>query len=118
MRERPFAWGSHDCVMGAADAILAMTGEDPAEAWRGTYATRVGAGRVLVEHGGLEQMVSKVLGSPLLGPRLAARGDIVLVDSGEEGPALAVVLGASAVAPAPNGAAFIPMSGWCLGWRV
>ncbi|HUF81285.1 MAG TPA: hypothetical protein VMN03_09140 [Burkholderiales bacterium] len=118
VREKAFAWGTHDCVLGAADAVLAMTGQDPAQAYRARYQTRTGAARVLAEHGGLEALVTGALGAPLPGPRLAGRGDVVLMESGTQGPMLAVVIGASAVAPGPEGATFLPMADWRTGWRV
>ena len=34
---KPFQWGVHDCCLFAADAILAMTGADIADAFRGKY---------------------------------------------------------------------------------
>ena len=117
VREKPFAWGTHDCVLGAADAIRMMTEEDPAASFRGRYDSRMGAARFLAQYGGLEEAVTAVLGAPLEGPRLAGRGDVVLVEGGE-GLTLAVVIGAAAVAPGPEGATFVPMRDWKVGWRV
>jgi hypothetical protein len=118
VREKPFSWGAHDCVMGAADAVKMMTDEDPAKAYRGRYVTRTEAARVLVEHGGLEAMVTAALGAPLSNPKFAQRGDLVLVDSGAEGPAIAVVILDKAAAPGPEGVVFVPMEAWQKAWRV
>lgn len=117
-RQRPFVWGTHDCVMAAADAVKGMTDKDPAQAWRGQYATRTGAARVLLENGGLEGMVCEALGAPLENPRFAQRGDLVLVDTGAEGPAIAVVVGAEAAGPGLEGVVFAPMKDWRVAWRV
>lgn len=46
-RSTPFAWGSNDCVMFAADAVKLMTDVDPASASRGKYKTETGAKRHL-----------------------------------------------------------------------
>lgn len=118
IREKPFAWGVHDCVLGAADAVRMMTGVDPAAAFRGCYGTGFAASRILIEHGGLEAMASAALGAPLASPRLAGRGDLVLVEAGIEGPALAVVILADAAAPGPAGVTFVPMKDWRIAWRV
>ena len=39
----PFAWGTHDCCIGAANAILANTGTDIADDFRGKYSTEAEA---------------------------------------------------------------------------
>lgn len=117
-RNRPFSWGSHDCVLAAADAVVAMTGWDPAAEFRGRYTTRTGGVRALAEGGGLEAMVTAALGDPLPTPRLAGRGDLVLVDGGPEGPALCVVLGAEAAGPGLDQVVYAPMKDWRVGWRV
>jgi len=118
MRSRPFAWGKFDCALGAADAVQAMTGVDYAVEFREAYFSKRNAVRLLAERGGLEALVTQALGDPLGSAKLAQRGDVVLVDSGAEGPALAVVIGAEAVAPGPQGAVFVPMGQWLKAWRV
>lgn len=117
IRARPFEWGRHDCVLAAADAVEMMTGRDPAAAFRGGYASRKEAVLVLAEHGGLAAMVSAALGAPLATPRLAQRGDLVLVDT-PEGPAVSVVLGAQAAGPGKAGVVFSSMGSWLVAWRV
>lgn len=73
-RARPFAWGSHDCCLWAADAVQAVTGRDPAARWRGTYSSEVGAFRIVLALGGLP-MIGALCGSEIL-PGLAITGDI------------------------------------------
>ena len=52
VKRSPFAWAEHDCFCGwAADAVLAMTGEDIAAQWRGRYKTAKGAAGVLKRAG-------------------------------------------------------------------
>jgi hypothetical protein len=40
---KPFAWGTTDCCLFAADAVLAMTGVDIADDFRGKYGTQAEA---------------------------------------------------------------------------
>ncbi|KQM20197.1 hypothetical protein ASE73_07700 [Sphingomonas sp. Leaf24] len=80
-REEPFKWGSNDCALFAAEAIKAMTGTDPGEAFRGTYDSRTGSALALREHGEgtLLKTVTAWLGQPKH-PVFAQRGDIVMKD--------------------------------------
>src|SRR5690606_22731839 len=48
---KPFIWGTHDCALWAAGAVLAMTGYDPAEKYRGRYKTLIGGLRLLRKDG-------------------------------------------------------------------
>jgi hypothetical protein len=76
-RAKPFAWGSHDCCLWAASAVLAITGVDPAVEWRQGYFTRRAALRILESLGGYEGVGARA-GEPIsLG--LATVGDIGLV---------------------------------------
>lgn len=76
-RARPFEWGSHDCCLWAANAVQAITGEDPAAAWRGSYSTARGALETLDALGGLEG-AGAMTGVPIEVP-MAAIGDVGLV---------------------------------------
>ncbi len=76
-RSTPFEWGSHDCCLWAANAVLAQTGSDPAREWRHGYANQRGALRILGLLGGYEG-AGALTGIPIaLG--LATVGDIGLV---------------------------------------
>ncbi len=81
-REAPFEWGQHDCCLWVGDAVLAMTGFDPAEEYRGAYSTALGAKRKMFELDGVETpeaLADKVFGERL--PIAFARiGDIVVAD--------------------------------------
>lgn len=87
--EQPFAWGTNDCALFAADAILANTGIDIAAEFRGKYATEEGAfaaiksitgGATVADaaawcaenHGLIEHEF----------PLMAKRGDLVIVANG------------------------------------
>lgn len=72
--DMPFAWGSNDCAIFAADCILALTGEDAAKAWRG-YKSALGARRRIQKAGGMSGFAAGLEAVPIL---RANRGDIVL----------------------------------------
>lgn len=117
-RERPFSWsGGHDCCTFAADVVLALTGRDFAEPFRGRYSTRAEAVALVAARGGLEAVVTGCLGEPLPTALLAGRGDVVMVET-PEGRALGVSVGEKAACAGPQGLTFVPMSGWLAGWRV
>ena len=120
----PFAWGTHDCVMWAADAVHAQVGIDPASAFRGRYATALQAQRVITLAGGsLHAVATRALGAPLLNPMLACAGDIGLVQgtASADWPdraTLAVCLGAWYVAPAARGLGLYPLTAATAAWKV
>ena len=87
-------WGKDDCAMRACNAVLAITGVDLAEPFRGTYATELGAARAIKKFcgGGLEQLADKVAkqhGIDECPVFRARRGDVVLI--GGDNPTLGVV---------------------------
>jgi hypothetical protein len=76
----PYAWGEHDCLMFAAGAELAMTGEDPAADIRGRYCSKWSAAELLRDlgHGSLEDAIdARKTAVPVA---MAQRGDWVLHD--------------------------------------
>lgn len=114
-REKPFAWGRHDCCTFAADCIEAMTGVDLAEGFRGTYGSaRAGLER-LERMGGLEGLADRFL--PRLERLWCSRGDVVLVPHGLRA-FLAVVIDHRAAAPGPRGLVFVPACRFSLAWEV
>lgn len=118
-RERvPFAWGSNDCALHTADAVLAMTDHDFAEPFRGRYYSAFGAAKALLSNGArdLATYVSQVLGEPVA-PTLARRGDVMLF-AAEEGSALGVVVADQASSAGPDGITWVPRSCWTQAWRV
>lgn len=111
----PFAWGSNDCVLFAADAVKAQTSKDHASAHRGTYADAAGAARVLAALGGLEALGA--LAGPAIPPLAAALGDVGLA-AHEGRELLAVSTGQHWVAPSARGLAVLPMNAARKAWRV
>lgn len=117
-RERarmPFAWGSNDCALFAADAVEAITGERLCEELRG-HATAKEAMRVLRAVGGVRGVATRALGEPI--PVLMAKvGDVVVIEAGKR-EALAICNGGTAIATGPNGMAAVPMVQARAAWRV
>lgn len=112
----PFAWGTNDCALFAADAIYAMTDMDLARGYRGEYRTARGAARLLAElPGGLSTVPSVVLME--IGFAYALRGDIVLFNGGN-GQQLGVCIGEKFVAPGRVGLVAWSMSRALKAWRV
>jgi hypothetical protein len=110
----PFAWGKNDCGLFAADAVLAVTGSDPAADLRGTYDTEQEA-QALIADG----MIA--LGDRRFGDRirttLAQVGDIGLVGT-PDGPAFAVWGGSQWLAPARGGGlGRLPFDAAHVAWR-
>lgn len=97
----PFAWGRNDCCLFAADAVLAVTGQDLAADLRGRYATAREAEVLLRAHGGLLMLADARLG-PEVPVGLAQPGDVgVTVQNGRD--TLAVAAGGHWFAPAAIG---------------
>lgn len=113
---QPFEWGRNDCCLWPADAVLAMTGHDPALAYRGTYACARGAQTALARVGGLPG-AGALCGAPI--PPLCAQvGDVGLVSSNGERDAGAVCIGTHWLAVVKNGLGLIELSAARLAWRV
>ncbi len=103
--QRRFEWGVHDCALFAADAILAITGTDPARDWRGRYTSARGARKLLRARGFADKaaLLSALL--PEVPPARAAVGDIALLGDDETLP-VAVIVGPLLAAPGPDGLRF------------
>ena len=116
----PFSWGSNDCVLFAADNVLALTGEDLAFGLR-THTNALSAARALRRLGGLAALVERALG-PSCHAIAATQGDVVMVVMGRgrsTRSALGVCLNAeSAIGPTADGLAQMPMARALCAWRV
>lgn len=85
----PFTWGVNDCCLFVADAIEAMTGDDPASEFRGRYADEAGALEAIKTVCGGENTADAITyvakqneWEPLQTVLLAQRGDLVTIDTG------------------------------------
>lgn len=115
--DTPFAWGSNDCCLFAADAVLALTGTDIAADVRGTYSSAKSATTTSTAFRGLAQLAADRLG-PEVPSTFAKRGDVLLV-KGEDGKEfLAVCVGDMYAGPGPNGTAYGPMTDVLKAWSV
>lgn len=114
-RSQPFGWGVNDCCLFAADAVQAITGEDPARELRG-YTTALQAARIVKAHGDLKALASSVLGESV-SPLMANVGDVVLVDVlGRD--ALGVCNGTSVIGPGPRGMVSCGIGFAKAAWRI
>jgi hypothetical protein len=117
-RQRPFAWGFHDCSTFAFETRTALTGgEDVAAIWRGRYTTALGSERVMRRLGwsSIEEMGLALLGAPRMTALLAQRGDIVLADSGR---GFGICTGTHAVGMAPEGLVTVLLTSCRLAWPI
>jgi hypothetical protein len=87
-----FAYGRHDCALFAAGAVLAMTGQDFAAAYRGRYSTLRGGLRVLRQDGFADHVALAAAHLPACHPSQAMPGDLAVFDSAA-GRVLGVVQG-------------------------
>lgn len=95
-RQAAFSWGTNDCCLFCADAVMAMTGEDPASALRGSYADEAGALAILAEHGGIDGLVTFILGEPM-GALCGRTGDVALIRARNGNDVVGVIDGAQVV---------------------
>lgn len=123
VRDDRFEWGRLDCGLFFAGAVLAMTGCDPGEPFRGKYSTDMGAAKALKRFGAgdLESTLNSLFDACPVGK--LQRGDGVW-----NGEAVGVCMGAYALfvgraettdgAEVSEGLIRIPRAEWAGGWRV
>lgn len=113
-RDRPFAWGEHDCVLFTASAVEAMTDVDHAAAWRGEYNSEMGALRVLRKCGFATTAEAAIsIFGEAIALLLAQRGDVMLWRG-----ALGICTGTHAAFMTPEGLDFWPIADCDAAWRV
>lgn len=112
-----FRYGSNDCALFAAGAVRAMTGHDPAAAWRGTYTTLEGGFKRLRKAGFRDHfaLVEELFAEGE--PAFAQVGDIARVD-GPEGPALGIFTGETIACLTPRGLGHLPREAALRAWEV
>src|ERR1035437_3962195 len=109
--ESPFVWGTHDCCMFPANAILAFTGVDIAEDFRDKYDDEASAFALVKElTGGTTVADAAAYCAAKHGlvehtfPLMAKRGDLVVIDNGGTLVAGVVALnGRHAISVGPKG---------------
>lgn len=111
--KRPFLLGEHDCCLFAADCAEAMTGDNFADGWRGTYDSETGAKKALLRGGGsLEKVLAKYLDEVPV--KMAQRGDIAVVENAGTRCA-GVIYGGAVWVPGETGLVCLrikPLSTW------
>ena len=113
-RTMPFAWGSNDCCLFAADCVQAVTGIDPALGLR-QYNDAAGAARMLARLGGVRGAGNALLGVSV-GALFARVGDIGEVQVGQR-EALGVCNGDGWLAVGEVGLVALPLSNAVRAWR-
>jgi hypothetical protein len=123
-------WGETDCFTLPNRAVEVMTGTDPLAPAKGWYATPLGALRLLRKHGlaDVPAYWTFILGEALATPKLASRGDIVVLDpcalEAVENEAFAVSAVVTldgrhaAYLDARGGLRFTPLAAAATAWRV
>lgn len=115
----PFAWGSNDCLMFCADVVLAMTGFDHAENYRGNYSTEAEAQAIINTLTGASDVVGVIDTLFKRVPVLQARrGDLVAATVSERGPSIGVCAGGGCFFVGPGGLIQTPLQGCITAWRV
>lgn len=115
--DRPFAWGQWDCALYATACAAAITGEDRAAEYRGTYSTREGSAKALRElgKGTLIRTMDSLFDRKPMG--MAQRGDLVWAEN-----AVGVCIGAVAMFVGAEGSheglVSIPRGSWQKAWAV
>ena len=89
----PFRPGRHDCALFVAGGIRAMTGHDPAAAFRGRYRT-LAEGHALLEAEGLDLVALAESLLPEVPPIMAWPGDVAILRDQAGAPAFGLVQGA------------------------
>jgi uncharacterized protein DUF6950 len=118
-KNKPFVWGVNDCCLFAANTVLALTGEDLAEEFRGKYHTKLGAAKVLKQHGfhSIEQLLIAKLGQPIA-PLTATYGDVALIENHQGELAAGIVFRSSVYCVGPQGLIQLPLSNVIHVWRA
>jgi hypothetical protein len=107
---KPLVWGELDCALFVAGCVQAMTGEDFAASFRGTYVDEAGA-LAAIKAQGFDSLAdipaAHFLEIPVSGTRL---GDIALVTPPGAEPCLALVAGANLICMTLRGKGCLPLT--------
>ncbi len=100
---QPYAIGHHDCALFAAGAVMAVTGHDPGDAFRGRYRSKTGGLRLVRAAGHTDHIAVFAAALEEIAPSFAAPGDVAVVMHPQDGPLLGVVQGESIYVLGENG---------------
>lgn len=75
-KETEFVWGTFDCCLFAANCAKVICGKDPAEVYRGSYETEIGAKKALLRN---HKSIGNAFGASFeeIPVGMVQRGDIV-----------------------------------------
>lgn len=92
-RDKPFRWGSHDCIMHAINAVKAMTGYDIAKRYRGKYKSELSAYRIIESDfdGQMDNVFNNHLGQHLTSYGYIKRGDVIKTSAISDQPVYGVI---------------------------
>ena len=96
-----WSWGDFDCVTFAADAMVAVCGQDPLAGLRGSWHDEATAQTAMCARGGLYRKARGVLGRPIALER-AWRGDIGAIRTAK-GLAMVVFCSEGLIGPGASG---------------
>ena len=116
-RHAPFAWGSNDCCLFAADWIRRACGVDFAEGLRGGYSSALGATRVLSRYGGVLEIAGTLAKLESIPTSTARRGDVVAFKM-DGGHALGICIGDIAALVGKGGLVFPRIETAAAAWRL
>lgn len=108
-RRATFAWGRADCATFFADAVAAVTGDDPFAAYR-PWDSQLAAATRLVRAGcrSVEQFVAARFHE--IAPSAAGRGDVGYLAERSALTCPAVIVGAEALSMSETGLVAVPRS--------
>lgn len=109
--------GVSDCCLFCADWVQELTGRDPAENFRGSYATEAEMAAILERYGGMQALVSHLLKIEPKGPICARRGDIVMART-PYGDAVGICVGHEAAFVTATELNFRPLERCACSWAV
>lgn len=124
--DKPFAYGSNDCAMFVAGAVLAMTGTDLAESYRGKYNDLKSSLQIIKDVTGgstVEDVMNHAAQefgiSECPSIYFAQRGDVVLLEN-DGSPALGIVHfnGTHALFVSESGLHKLPLKQCLKAWEV
>lgn len=122
-RRTPFAWGTSDCVIFAADCAKALTLADPAADYRGKYSDAAGATAIITSLGGsnVGDAAAHFFEAHPTPHAHARRGDIAVVSAPtplDPLGALGVILGNIVAVYGPKGLHFVTRNTVIRSFRV
>lgn len=107
----PFEWHDNDCGLGlAAPCVMAMTGVDLGEPFRGRYKTAAGALKALKRQGFDDIAATAAHHFEEIHPSRATVGDIAAIKAPDTGWGLGIVIGERIAVLAPSGYATIELT--------